>query len=172
MRDTRNAASAGRDKRIAAALITALAAMTNGCASPPSVAPLLGVAESAIAEERRHLTDDDARRAAWIGHQRSALAAAFTLDLAERGEAIDPAWVGEGVSAYVAAREALLRHEITLAQQSELRRENLDRAAAVLRRAAAILQQQDRLFDAMPDLRRSMPTLVNETNTPLNGDAR
>jgi len=125
----------------------------GGCASPPSVAPLLEQAERVLRDERRLLATDAARSEAWFDQQRAALAAAFEADLADR-DALTAEWVRTGVTAYVAAREALVEREMQLARQRQVRMQNLDLASLAQRRAIALIQQQDDLLRWMPDLRR------------------
>lgn len=147
-------------------IVIAALALAAGCQSPPSVAPLLAAADGVIADEQRLLSDDTKRAAAWVDQQRDALRRGFATDLSER-EAIDPAWVLDGVTAYVAAREALLRHEFSLREQSDTRRENLRLASESIRRALGLLQRQDALFADTPDLRRWINRRIDESDTPF-----
>lgn len=135
-----------------------------GCASPPSVSPLLRVADRALADESRLVADDAARQAAWVEQQRRSLGDAFALDLKGR-ETLDPRWVMTGAEAYVAAREALLRHEVGLQRQTQLRRDNLAAASRAITRAVELIEKQDALFEPIPDIRRwNFNTNIQEPN--------
>jgi hypothetical protein len=124
-----------------------------GCASPPSVLPLIRIADRALAEESQNLDADGRRIAAWLDQQRQSLADALEADVrAQAG--LDAEWVMTGTQAYAAAREALLRHELSLELQRQRRRQNLQAASAALQRAAGLIEQQDRLLEPIPDLRR------------------
>lgn len=125
------------------------------CASPPSVVPLLRVAERAIGDEQRLLGEDAIRGSHWFEQQRRVLDDAYAADLRGRPErASDPEWVLAGTEVYTAAREALLRHAWELERQSELRRDNLGTASQAIRRAAELIEKQDALFADVPDLRQ------------------
>jgi len=125
----------------------------SACASPPSVVPLLRVADGAIDDERRLIESDAARQVQWVEQQRRSLADAYAADLHQR-RVIDAQWVLTGTEAYAAARETLLRHGWELERQAELRRENLQAASRAIRRAAELIEKQDQLFADVPDLRR------------------
>jgi hypothetical protein len=124
--------------------VAALAAV-GGCTSPPSVAPLLRVAEAAMVAEAERLAADVARDRAHVEQTRRSLSDAFDLDLEARGE-LSVAWVRDGVAVYVAAREALVRHEAALEAERRVRAENLDAAAYATRRAIELIERQDRLI--------------------------
>jgi hypothetical protein len=134
-------------------LTVLVATFVGGCASPPSVVPLLEQTQRVLREERRLLAADAERSEAWFDQQRSALAAAFEADLAAR-DALNAEWVRTGVTAYVAAREALVEQETQLARQRQVRMQNLDLASLAQRRAIALIQQQDDLLSWTPDLRQ------------------
>lgn len=140
-------------RRLIPAIVAISIACATGCQSPPSVAPLIAAADGVIADERRLLSDDAMRAQAWVQQQRETLHRGFVADLSGKDE-VDSGWVLDGVTAYVAAREALLRHELKLRDQSETRRENLRLAGLSIRRALGLLQRQDALFADTPDLRR------------------
>lgn len=57
-----------------------------------------------------------------------------------------PAWVLEATTVYVAARDALIRHEQSLAQERGNRADNLRAAAAATHRAILLTEQQDGLL--------------------------
>jgi len=132
-----------------------------GCASPPSVAPLLRAADQAVQQEHRLLADDHERRRLEFDRQRDDLAAAFEADLAAQAQ-LDPQWVAQGVRAYVAAREGLLDHQHTLDEQYATRRDNLATASQAIARAVSLLEQQDQLFKDIPDLRRWLEDINND----------
>ena len=145
---------AARIAPLSAAVVFTLFSLL-GCASPPSVAPLLRSADLAITQEQQLLNDDSARRSQWFAQQRDALAGGFEADLNSQPQ-LDSAWVLEGVHAYTAACELLLRHELDLQQQTKTRGKNLQQASAAIRRAVGLIEQQDQLFQRIPDLRRWM----------------
>ena len=140
----------------------------SGCASPPSVVPLLRVAQSAMESEKSLLAADLARQRAWLDAQRASLDAAFDADLRQRQE-LDPAWVREGTRVYAAAREQLARHRFRLEQETHLRSDNLDDASLALDHAAGLIEQQDQLLDLVPELRR---VLIQHGGTRHGGQAR
>lgn len=116
-----------------------------GCVSPPSVAPLMRVVDRAMRAEAGAMAADAQRDAAMIAQGRAALADAYAADLA-RAEPPDPAWVLDATEVYVAAREALIRHELALAAERAARRERLLAASQAQQRALSLLEQQDRLI--------------------------
>lgn len=128
----------------------------GACASPPSLLPLLRVANRAIAQESQLLNADGDRAAAWLDDQRATLAAAFEADLREQAN-LDPQWVLTATQAYTAAREALARHEAALDRERSTRRDNLRAASEAIRRAIDLTELQDQLFADIPDLRRMSP---------------
>ncbi|MBI1373903.1 MAG: hypothetical protein GC159_14365 [Phycisphaera sp.] len=139
----------------AALLATVIAAGLGACASPPSIEPLLRSAENAMRDEQRLLDDDRVRHGQWFDQQRATLEAAYAADLAARpATELDRAWVRDGTAVYVAAREAMLRHELELQRQNDVRRRNLQLADMAVQQAVALMQQQDQLFERVPDVRR------------------
>ncbi len=141
----------GRREAIGAALIVVSGAMLGGCRTPASVGPLLDVVDRVLADEQRLLTEDGQRQNAWFDQQRQTLAAAFEADLVDRELTVD--WVQTHTIAYVAAREALLAHELELHRQRETRRENLQLAARAQHRAKALLERHDELLGPVGNLR-------------------
>ena len=129
----------------------------QACASPPSLLPLLRIADKAIAQETTLLDTDAARATAWLNQQRDDLTDAYKADLAERNT-LDPDWVLSATATYSAARESLLRHELSLDRQHEIRRDNLAAASQALQRAIHLTELQDNLFADIPDLRRWLLT--------------
>ena len=125
----------------------------TGCASPPSVSPLMQVVEQTLQQEQVMLQTDQQRATAWMDQQRATLAAAFDADMNEQ-QTLDKTWVHDQVAVYVAAREALLRHELELQRQHEQRRQNLADAMAAQQRAMQMIEQQDALLASVPDVRR------------------
>lgn len=122
-----------------------LATALGGCASPPSVTPLLRLAEEAVRKEALRVEADAGRDADRLEGTRRSLRDAYDADLAERGE-LDAAWVREATDVYVAAREALVRHELALRDERRVRAENLRLAADATERAAELLERQDDLI--------------------------
>jgi len=142
-----NRAEVSRIRRPCASARGALvlvAAMT-GCGSPPSVVPLLEVSERAMRAEARHLAVDGEREAQWIEQTRQSLADAYEQDLAAQSE-LSAEWVRDATTAYVAAREELVRHQMRRDRQRARRRDNLRAASEALQRAVAMLQGQDALI--------------------------
>ena len=133
------------------------AVLLAGCASPPSVTPLLRVVGQALEEERSHLEADRRRQSAWIADQRDALRAGFDADLREQA-ALDATWVSEAVRVYVLAREALIEHEHAVRQELERRAGNLQLAKQAQARAIELIERQDALWRDVPDLRRWLGT--------------
>ena len=136
---------------IAAVLI--IVTVTSGCASPPSVVPLLEQVHRVLANQQQDLQQRAERDAVRLDQQRHLLQQAYETDLTVRPQ-LDADWVRDGTAAYVTAREALLRHELQLADQLRTRRRNLELAADAQRRAIGLIQRQDQLLERMPDLRR------------------
>ena len=117
-----------------------------GCGSPPSVTPLLRMADRAMQDEVARMDDDLERDLYQLGQTRQALATAFDADLAQQ-EQLTAQWVREGMDVYVAAREALTRQEMQLRRQRQQRQDNLRAAAQAVRRASRLLEQQDKLIE-------------------------
>ncbi len=126
-------------------VLVALALILSACASPPSVTPLLTVVNQALADEVAALVVDGQRDGARVNELRDNLADAFARDLQETPE-LSPRWVTEASEGYALAREALLRHELTLAEERQRRTENLRVARQAQDRALELLQQQDKLL--------------------------
>ncbi|MEM7627288.1 MAG: hypothetical protein AAF333_16955 [Planctomycetota bacterium] len=103
------------------------------------------IVEDALRQEAtRTLTTDAARDRQYLESARRNLEDAYRADL-DAVPVLTPDWVESATSAYVAAREGLLRHELDLADQRRGRAENL-RAAAAQSRAIALLERQDQLL--------------------------
>jgi len=126
-------------------LIVIDALLCVGCASPPSVAPLLRVSERALMREAGEQAIDAQRDAEHIRQAMRSLEQAYNQDLAQTQELTEQ-WVREATKAYVAAREALLRHEHALSQERRARVDNLQAAASATRRAIVLIEQQDKLL--------------------------
>jgi len=126
-----------------------------GCASPPSVVPLLRVSEKALMREAAQQAIDADRDAEHIRQIRLSLEQAYNLDL-DQTQDLTSKWVRDATQAYVLARESLLRHEQVLSQQRRARVENLQAAASSTRRAIGLIEQQDKLLAGAvgDDLRR------------------
>ncbi len=117
----------------------ALAAFT-GCTSPPSVAPLLRISEQAMRAEAENLTADAARDRAGLDAARASIADGFDADLREQA-APTTEWIRQAAEVYAAAREELMRQELTLAQQRQTRAD-----AQAQHRAIELLERQDQLL--------------------------
>ena len=116
-----------------------------GCASPPSVAPLLRVVDAELRREAQRLELDARRDAEAVDQARRSLADAYDGDLARR-EALTAEWVRDATDVYVAAREALVRHEMNLRAEREQRARNLHAAGEAQRRAIQLIEQHDGLI--------------------------
>ncbi|MEO1235554.1 MAG: hypothetical protein AAFX76_02070 [Planctomycetota bacterium] len=123
-----------------------LASLMAGCGSPPSAVPLMRAVRQALADEAEAVeTADAARDRRHLDRLRADLREAYRADLDE-AEALTPAWIDEATVVYVAAREALLRHELELENRRAIRAENLRLAARAQTQAIANLEHQDRLL--------------------------
>ncbi len=131
----------------------------TGCASPPSVVPLMRVAQRAMQAEAELLAGDTQRIEQWHAQTRRALRDGFEADLDDQA-AIDRQWLAEHLAVYLAADEAVLRQQMKSEQQLLIRIENLHHAAAAQARAVELLQRQDELLERIPDARRwlTLPT--------------
>jgi len=116
-----------------------------GCTSPPSVMPLLRITQGALHSESAQLRQDIPRDGRAIEQVRMSLDDAFAADLRQQEE-LSVVWVSEAMDVYIAAREALLVHELTLKQERLQREENLDVAANATQRAIDLLEQRDQLL--------------------------
>lgn len=116
----------------------------GGCTTP-SVLPLLRLGQEAMEAEARHLADERQRDAALLTERQRALSAAFDADLRQRPD-LDAEWVRQAAAGYVAAREALLRHDEAVARERAQRAANLQVAAEAQARAIALLELQDGLW--------------------------
>lgn len=127
-------------------VLATIAAALTGCATPPSVSPLMRVVDRVLGEEILHLEADAARDAEHLRQTREALADAFDADLAGQ-QSLTAEWVRSAVRAYASAGESLARHEADRARQRSSRADNLRAAIEAQRRALAILEQRDRLIE-------------------------
>ena len=136
-------------------LIVAGVLLCTGCASPPSVTPLLRISERALMREAAQQAIDAERDAEHLRQTRRSLEQAYNQDLAQ-AQALTTEWVREATQAYVSAREVLLRHENELSRERRARVENLQAAASATRRAISLIEQQDKLLTGAmgEDLRR------------------
>jgi len=119
--------------------------VVGACTAPPSVAPLLRVAERAMVEEAAHVEGDATRDAAQLRQMRAALTAGFDADLAAN-ESPSAGWVKGAAEGYAAAREELARHEAALRVERETRADNLRAAAEAQQRAISLIERQDELI--------------------------
>ncbi len=125
-------------------------ALLSACTSPPAVIPLLEVTRRTLDGEAQRLAADAERDAAYFAQSRAALEEAYQLDLTQR-ETLDTPWVAEATSAYVAAREELVRAEARAAAARAQRADNLRAAAEAQGRAMGLLEQQDRWLTRQAD---------------------
>ncbi len=127
--------------------------LVAGCAAPRAVEPLLETGERVMVEEAERLEVDGGREARWLAQSRELLEEAYERDLLERGE-LEAEWVMQATRGYIAAREALLRHELDLERQRDRRRENLLEAAEAVARARELLARQGEIWPEKWDVRR------------------
>ncbi|MEM9883140.1 MAG: hypothetical protein AAF800_09515 [Planctomycetota bacterium] len=117
----------------------------TGCGSPPSVLPTMGVVERTLRDEADHAESTGAAfDTRYFDRVLADLDRAFRADLEATGT-FSPAWVAEATTAYVAAREGVLRESMRTRSQRRQRIDNLRAAADAQARAAALLAQQDGL---------------------------
>ncbi len=141
---------------LAGAMVAGL--VLTGCASPPSVVPLLELTRRAVLEEAARLEGDARREGLYLAAARDSVAAAYQADLFEQADrmvagdseagigGVDAEWVSEATHGYVLAREELLRREVEAGTERAIRAENLRAAAEAQTRAIELLQSQDRLL--------------------------
>jgi len=122
----------------------------GGCATPPSVAPLLRVTERALLDETARLEDDAQRDTIYTQQTLRTLEDAYNRDL-DQAEALTPDWVRDATSVYVAARETIVIHQQALTRGRLDRADNLKAAAAATRQAIALIEQQDKLLGGSLD---------------------
>ncbi len=135
-----------RERIVLTFVVFAVLAALNSCGSPPSVVPLLRIADRAMQDEAGRLDEDLQRDINQLDQSRRMLQAAFEADLAQVQQ-LTAEWVLEATDVYIAAREALVHHESKLRQQRERRADNLNAASEAIRRAARLLEQQDKLIE-------------------------
>ncbi len=137
----------------ARAIVSLALVVLAGCASPPSVTPLMRVVASTLDTEAQRVDADIEQVMRWHTAQKQALRAGFEADLASQAT-LEPRWVSEHVLVYVTARELLLNNRLEQVAAAEQRRTNLELAAEAQRRAIGLIEQQDALLQRVPDLRR------------------
>ena len=142
-----------RRRKVAVLGVLLAVLLVSACASPPSVVPLLRVSASAVDAERARLATDLTRLAQSYDQRRQLLKSGFEADVNAR-PSMDAKWVTRGVTAYVAARELVLRDELAAAGNLQTRQANLGHVSEALRRAVVLIEQQDHLLMRVPDLRR------------------
>lgn len=126
-------------------LVMVAALGTVGCASPPSVVPLLTMAKKQMQNEAAQVAAATKRDQAEITRSQAALKAGFDADLASQSK-LTAAWVKEETAGYVAARAALVEQSDKLKQEQTQRIDNLNAAASAQQRAIELLQRQDALI--------------------------
>ena len=129
--------------------VSATLMLAPGCASPPSVAPLLEASRAVVAREAARVREEAALDAAQADATRRAMSAAYDADIEARiagDEGLDPQWVREATAVLVEAREAVTRHEAARLAERERRAADLESAASATARAVRLLEQRDRLL--------------------------
>ena len=122
-----------------------LSILLCGCASPPSVVPLLQLVDRELQAEAARIERGGGHDAELIELARERLATGFERDLAEKNSP-SAEWVRSAAEAYATAREALASHEAELQQARQQRIDNLHAASTAQRRAILLLTQHDRLM--------------------------
>ena len=122
-----------------------MAMAMSACTAPPSVAPLLRVAEKAMTDEAARIEGDTSRDAAQAEQVRASLSAGFDADLAANKKPTAE-WIKDAAEGYAAARESLARHEAAMRVERDARADNLRAAAEAQRRAISLIEQQDALI--------------------------
>ncbi len=143
------------------AILAGVLLWTAGCASPPSVVPLLQVVDQALVGEQDAIQTEVRRQAARSEQDRLSLDDAFEADLADQAE-LDHQWVADHARVYAVARESLLREQFAQQQTLATRQENLALAREAQARAVRLIQRQDQLFRDVPDLRRWVQDMLNK----------
>ncbi|MAE62307.1 MAG: hypothetical protein CMJ49_13240 [Planctomycetaceae bacterium] len=126
---------------------------------------MLRVSASAVDAERARLATDLTRLAQSYDQRRQLLKSGFEADVNAR-PSMDAEWVTRGVTAYVAARELVLRDELAAAGNLQTRQANLGHVSEALRRAVALIEQQDHLLKRVPDLRRWLNDAAAQGDLP------
>lgn len=140
-------------RSFAGVLCVILVGYAGGCGSSPSVVPLLNSVQRVLEQEAELVNSDAERQRGWLEQQKKSLQDGFGADLSAR-EKLDAVWVKDHTDVYVAAREALVEHEMRCNVAFGRRLENLAAAKRAQERAVGLIEEQDRLFERVPDLRR------------------
>ena len=125
-----------------------LVLLAGGCGSPPSVAPLLRAAGTAVEQEAQRLGEDAQRDQQQIEATRRMLRDAFDADLKQTPNP-DAAWVRSAANAYAQALEELVRQEMRVLQERRQRAANLRDALLAQQRAIRLIERQDQLLQQM-----------------------
>ncbi len=126
-------------------LLVAGALTLAGCGSPPSVTPLLRVAQSTLLRESQQLEQDQRMLAGVERQTLAALEQAFEADV-RQAPTLEARWVLEAARAYALARDAVVGQGAAERQARQRRIENLLLAAEAQRRALNLLERQDALL--------------------------
>lgn len=137
----------GRGNSLPATLFP-LVMLLSACTSP-SILPLLRATRQAVESEITYLDAERQRDDAVLTERQRALAAAFDADMT-RQQTLDPQWVREAVNAYATAREALLRHDMSLQHERTQRASNLRAALEAQDLAVSLLELQEGLWQRLP----------------------
>jgi len=142
MRSRRTGDGQGRPRILMGAML--LLAL-SGCGAPPSIGPLLDLSGAVLDREAGRLDADAEAAHDRLELQASMLASAFDRDLNERAT-LNADWVSEAVSAYVAAREALVRQAAEVESSYAARVDDLRAAREAQRRAVSLLERQQTIL--------------------------
>lgn len=123
--------------------------LTAGCTSPPSVAPLLAIADRALEQEIALVQGDTQRQARAHQQTRQMLASAYAADLQTKSAELNATWVQEATDVYVAACEELARRQLLDEKAQENRLDNLHLARQVQQRALQVIQVQDQTITSI-----------------------
>ncbi len=138
-----------RDRgNLLSATLLSLVMLLSACTSP-SILPLLRATRQAVESEITYLDAERQRDDAVLTERQRALAAAFDADMT-RQQTLDPQWVREAVNVYATAREALLRHDMSLQDERSQRASNLRAAVEAQDLAISLLELQEGLWQRLP----------------------
>lgn len=134
---------------LAGQLTLAWLSLTAGCTSPPSVSPLLAIADRALEQEIALVQTDTQRQAQAHQQNRQMLASAYSADLQIKAASLNIDWVQQATDVYVAACEELTRRQLLYEKAQADRLDNLRLARQVQQRAIQVIQAQDQTITSL-----------------------